>query len=230
MMITIIFVVCIYMCIKANKEYKSSTYYNITGNSVSSLYSDKGRLAEYYIYKELKDFEYKTKFLFNVYIPKNDEETTEIDVIMISTKGIFVFESKNYSGWIWGNESSKMWTQTLPNGRYGVQKFKFYNPIIQNRNHINWLKKLIDKESPFYSFVIFSDRCELKQVPIGTKEDMVLKRKNVKMIIDAIYKEKPDVMDLDRILDIYHMLYPYTQVGEKTKMLHIANIENKYKR
>ena len=70
------------------------------------------------IYKYLKDFENQgAKFLFNIYIPKKGNETTEIDVLMISSKGLFVFESKNYSGWIFGGDNQKYWYQTLPSNR-----------------------------------------------------------------------------------------------------------------
>lgn len=50
-----------------------------------------------------------------MYVPKDDGTTTEIDLIMLSPMGIYVFESKNYSGWIFGNEKSRYWTQTLEN-------------------------------------------------------------------------------------------------------------------
>lgn len=40
----------------------------------------------------------------NLYLPKEDGSTTEIDLIMLSETGILVFESKNYSGWIFGDE------------------------------------------------------------------------------------------------------------------------------
>lgn len=39
--------------------------------------------------------------------------TYEIDLIMISETGIYVFESKNYSGWIFGDEKQRYWTQIL---------------------------------------------------------------------------------------------------------------------
>ncbi len=52
--------------------------------------------------------------------------TTEIDLLLIHPKGLFVFESKNYSGWIFGNEVYQNWTQTLPKGRRGdVHKERF---------------------------------------------------------------------------------------------------------
>ena len=53
--------------------------------------------------------------LKNIYIPKEDGGTSEIDLLFITPKGIFVIESKNYSGWIFGDEYSQYWTQSLPN-------------------------------------------------------------------------------------------------------------------
>ena len=71
---------------------------------------DKGRLGEYETYRLLKSFEKKgARFLFNVYLPKGNNETTEIDVLMIGQNGIIVFESKNYSGWIFGDERYRSW-------------------------------------------------------------------------------------------------------------------------
>jgi hypothetical protein len=61
-------------------------------------------------------------------LSKKDGSTTEIDLIMIDETGIYVFESKNYSGWIFGDEKRKNWVQTLENR----QKNYFYNPIWQN--------------------------------------------------------------------------------------------------
>lgn len=69
----------------------------------------------------------KGKILRNVYLPKDNGETSEIDVLYITQKGIFVFESKNYSGWIFGDEKGQYWTAMLPNR----QKNRFYNPIKQ---------------------------------------------------------------------------------------------------
>ena len=44
------------------------------------------------------------KIVRNAYIDMNENKKTEIDIIAISTKGIYVIESKNYEGWILGDE------------------------------------------------------------------------------------------------------------------------------
>ena len=99
--------------------------------------------------------------LKNIYVPYQGK-TSEIDLLMIHEKGIFVFESKNYSGWIFGNASQLNWTQSLQNG----EKHHFYNPIRQNQTHIKALSEYLDMPvSSFISYIVFSERCSLKSVP-----------------------------------------------------------------
>lgn len=72
-----------------------------------------GKVGEAYTARELKLLNLlgrKGKVLRNVYIPKDNNETSEIDVLFITQKGIFVIESKNYSGWIFGSEKQYKWT------------------------------------------------------------------------------------------------------------------------
>lgn len=54
---------------------------------------------------------------------------SQIDHLVVSNYGIFVIETKNYKGWILGNEDSQNWTQVIY--KY---KNKFYNPVLQNRD------------------------------------------------------------------------------------------------
>lgn len=79
-------------------------------------YDDKGSFGEYLIKYALANIPGYQKVLRNIYIPYNGK-ASEIDVIMIHEKGIFVFESKNYSGWIFGGLENAQWTQCLPNKR-----------------------------------------------------------------------------------------------------------------
>lgn len=130
----------IYIFLKEYQYYKKSQYYNQTKTTFSILYTDIGKYGEFNIYKNLEKLSGYKKFLFNTYITKDDGTTSEIDVILIHNSGIYVFESKNYSGWIFGRESDIKWTQVLQAGA-GTKKFKFLNPIIQNKGHIKALSK-----------------------------------------------------------------------------------------
>ena len=117
---TILFVILfgmllIYLILKHN--YQKTEYYQATHFPYYKLFNDTGRLGEYYTFKYLFPLKGYKRFLFNCYVPKEAGTDTEIDVIMLHESGIYVFESKNYSGWIFGTENQKQWTQTLPSGR-----------------------------------------------------------------------------------------------------------------
>ena len=212
----------------AYRNYTKSSYYLVTKVSPIQLYFDKGKLGEYMTYKYLRGAEQNgAKFLFNIYIPKG-EETTEIDVLMIHAKGLFVFESKNYSGWIFGSEHQKNWYQTLPQGRGRSHKVSFYNPIMQNRTHIKYLKSLTGDDIPIHSVITFSERCTLKKVEVKSDDVCVINRDKVYDTVADICAEKENaVLSEKKISEIYNKLYPYTQVSDEMKAQHIQNINTR---
>lgn len=213
----------------AQKEYEESSYFQITKLPYHSVQNNKGRNGEFLIYKCLKKMEENgAKFLFNVYLPKEDGQTTEIDVLMICSKGIFVFESKNYSGWIFGNESQKNWHQTLRGRRGRSQVEHFYNPIMQNRSHINYLKRVLGNQIPMHSVIVFSNRCTLKKLQIKSTNVSIIKLNHVFSVVSDICNRcSVNVLSETSISEIYNKLYPFTQVDKATKTQHIANIQSK---
>lgn len=77
--------------------------------------------------------------------------TTQIDHILVSAYGIFVIETKNYAGWIFGDATQAKWTQVL----HG-KKYSFQNPLRQNYRHIKCLSDYLKlDESLFHSIVFF---------------------------------------------------------------------------
>lgn len=80
----------------------------------------------------------------NVIIPSKNG-TSQIDHVVVSPFGIFVIETKNYKGWIFGYENNKKWKETFKTteGSY------FWNPIKQNWGHVYALSEYLnlDKKS-----------------------------------------------------------------------------------
>ncbi len=213
---------------KRHKEYTNCAYYKITKLPYRTIKKDSGRYGEYLTYKRLNDFEKKgSKFLFNLYIPMANDKTTEIDVLMISPKGLFAFESKNYSGWIFGSETQKYWYQTLPTGRGESHKEKFYNPVMQNRNHIKHLKSLIGENYPIHSIIVFSERCTLKDIQIKDTDIKVINRYDIASTVKYIYEQdSSDILSASDITSLYEELFKYTQVDTSIKEKHIEAIHN----
>ncbi len=74
------------------------------------------------------------KILRNVYVPVSDGYS-EIDVLLLHETGVYVFESKNVSGSVYGDENHPQWQRFKSNS----EKDFFPNPIMQNEGHINAL-------------------------------------------------------------------------------------------
>lgn len=76
------------------------------------------------------------------------KKSTQLDHLVVSPYGLFVIETKNHKGWVFGDVNGKVWTQTLNGmngtGAYGGHShFKFYNPVKQNQTHMNEIAKQI---------------------------------------------------------------------------------------
>jgi len=194
---------------------------------VDSIFDEKwiGSRGEKLTERELKLvnlFGRKGKTLRNLYVPKEDGKTSEIDVIYITQKGIFVFESKNYSGWIFGDEDGLYWTVSLPNG----QKNRFYNPIKQNRTHLKWLGQFLGGEVPLFSIVVFSERCELKKINVTSPDIKVIKRDRTYATVREIWETVDNVLSDDQIEALYSKLKTLTNADEAVKLAHIKDIED----
>lgn len=229
LMIIIMFFAILLVAALLEINFRKNIYSKMTGNGYFEMIQDRGKYGEYLVYKELKAYERDGgKFLFNCYLPKDDGTTSEIDVILIHSTGVFVVESKNYSGWIFGNEKSRMWTQTLPNGKGRSTKERFYNPIMQNKTHIKWLKNKIGENVPVYSIIAFSERCELKDVTVESEDVRVIKRQIISGTVKYLGNQSLlalSKMDVERV---YEILYPYTQTTAYEKQQHIENIQNTF--
>lgn len=214
-------------CYFINYKYKQSSYYKVTKQPYIRVRWDLGLYGEYMTYKCLKHFEKEgAKFLFNCYLPKKNGGTTEIDLLMIDESGIYVFESKNYSGWIFGNEHSGMWTQALPQGRgRKAKKEPFFNPILQNKLHMQSLADVLDKEYPAHSIIVFSERCQFKELKINRATAEVIHRSETKRTVDNIKCGNRQALSSVDINSVYQALYAYTQVSGQAKQEHINAIQ-----
>lgn len=200
---------------------------------LDSIFDDEwvGKRGEKLTERELKWvrlFGRKGKILRNVYIPKDNGETSEIDVVYITQKGIFVIESKNFSGWIFGDDKSAYWTESLPNGK----KNRFYSPVKQNETHMRWLGKYLEslnyKSVPLFSLIVFSERCELKKMTIEREDVRVIKRDRLYANIRDMWDKLGDSVSLEDVESITSELKKLTNQPKSVKQAHINDINKKY--
>jgi len=97
-----------------------------------------GIIGERPVASFLSALDSKKYLIINDLMIENEGKTSQIDHVVISNYGVFVIETKNYDGWILGDESSNYWTQVIYK-----RKEKLYNPIKQNYGHVQAIKNIL---------------------------------------------------------------------------------------
>jgi len=93
----------------------------------------------------------------NVIIPTR-RGSTQIDHIIVSEYGVFVVETKDKTGWIFGDSRQSEWTQSI----YG-KKYRFQNPLRQNYGHVEALVEFLGiQHAQIHSVVVFWGDCEFR--------------------------------------------------------------------
>lgn len=98
------------------------------------------------------------RILHNIMLPTDDGTTTQIDHIVVSQWGVFVIETKTYSGWIFGDARSPQWTVS-----HFRRKDRFQNPLRQNYKHLATLSECLGIPLELFKTIIaFSGEAQFK--------------------------------------------------------------------
>lgn len=108
--------------------------------------------VNYHLRPLLREDEY---LLANVLLPLKNNKKTEIDAIMISRKGIFCIETKNWVGHIRGSDEDEYWIQEYDDPYMPNRQHK--NPVIQNDAHCEILQRILNNRFKVYGAVIFAE-------------------------------------------------------------------------
>ena len=188
-------------------------------------YKNKGQFGEYLIEFAITNHNVPGQlYVFrNLYVPYQ-QGYSEIDLLLLHDRGIFVFESKNYSGWIFGSETDLQWTQTFPNG----EKYHFYNPIRQNRKHIKALSAFLNLPvNCFFSCIVFSERCFLQSIPYSS-EFVVLQRSDVLNWLRYYLEQHPIIYTYQQLTEWVSLLSPIANASSAERAEHIDQITHRF--
>jgi hypothetical protein len=140
----------------------------------------------------------KNKFVISDLTFTEGKHDVHVDHIIINSQGVHVIETENMKGIIYGKESETEWEQSLEHGKLIK---KFYSPIKQNSGHIYSLKKKLNTEVPFFSYIVFTKRGSLavKTVHVPVEYPFAFSQtiKN---------KKAQDVLDRKQAEELYHSI------------------------
>lgn len=164
----------------------------------------KGWFGERAVSKGLSRLDPNTYHTFHdIYLPRPDGQgTTQLDHVVVSPFGIFVIETKNYRGWIFGSEKQAQWTQQIYR-----QKNRFQNPIHQNDLHVRALIEQLElPRDAFVPVVFFIGESEFKTpMPANVLNKglraWILQHQETRLDLAAIEKAAAILREIDLATD-----------------------------
>ena len=126
--------------------------------------------------------------IFNDVYLENNGFSSQIDHVVISQYGVFIIETKNYSGKIYGSENAEQWTQYLQGKGH-----KFYSPLRQNQSHAKVIKDILhispDKIIPIVVFLTCADlHCSTTTPVLYTRQlrEYIMSHKKIAFSPDGV--------------------------------------------
>lgn len=182
-------------------------------NDRAGIWGEK--VVNYHLRPLLRQDEY---LLANLLLPLRNGHKTEIDCVLISRKGVFCIETKNWVGHISGNDDDEYWYQEYDDPYMSDRQHK--NPVKQNEGHCAILERKLNNRFNVDNIVIFADL-----------EDGWGINSNYAFTIRQ-FKEYYRDLNGDEILEselkpIYQKLLPFVASDEELKR-HRDDVKNRF--
>ncbi len=177
----------------------------------------KGKLGEFKVNLGIRLLLNRREYrlIKNVTLPVRDG-STQIDHLVISPYGIFVIETKNMKGWIFGSPKQAKWTS-----QFFKRKHQFQNPLRQNHKHVEAVRELLHLgRHQVFNVVVFVGDCTLKTpMPAEVAHGVFALAKYIKSKRVPLLAE----YDLTGLIDI--IMNSRLQPGLRTNLTHVRNVK-----
>ena len=210
--ILIIVIICIFI-----NSLKKTSFFNPS-------YKINGVIGEEKVKRKLAKLNSNMYKVINDVIFESDNRTVQIDHIVVSIYGIFVIETKNYGGKLYGSEKSTYWKQYI-----GKERHEFYNPIKQNWAHIYALKVILEnniknyKWGTYHSIIAFDSRADLNLRDIQSNVHIV----SIDNLLYTIGHFEEVCLSIEKVEIIEKVIVQNNNLSKDYKEKHIENIKAK---
>ena len=174
------------------------------GGGFPWIYRTPGEKGEYKVAGQLSVLDPQRYFIINdLVFRKSNGLTSQIDHVVVSPYGVFVIETKNISGYVYGSETANQWLRRWKGysrrGHYKQDELSFDNPILQNEAHIDALSERIGRgmQIPYYSIIAFSPVATLK---VRADKHHVIYWNEIR---SCIYGYDKPIMDIEEAKNLY---------------------------
>lgn len=170
-----------------------------------------GKAGEGHVKKELNKLDDRYLVINDLMI-NNNGKTSQIDHVIVSIYGIFVIETKQYNGYLKGNDYDKKWLQYS-----GKNKYFINNPVHQNYGHVMALRELLNIDKDLFIPIV----CISSTAKTNIKSNYVVMIYN---LISYINKYSREI--LGNYKDIYNYLVSVNITDRRIRKEHVRNIKS----
>ena len=200
---------------KIELEFKTET--KMDSVSKENLNHIKKQQLETRIEAEIIDKIPAAKVIRNAYIPKQDGNDSEIDLILICSQGIFIIECKNITGKIIGNWKDEQILVKHPSGK----DYHIPNPINQNTIHYQHLKNILGmKNDIFRSIIVFGDLSYIESYKDVPYHAQICQLESLLKAIQKLAKRFNTTLEEHIVNSIYDNLIPFVQKTNERELKH----------
>lgn len=208
--------------VKDDKGFFSSVF-NYRGRAESLGERGERRVSAY-----LEDLPCEDYRVYNDLLIRDGNYTTQVDHIIISRYGVFVLETKNVHGKVYGSGNAEFWKQYLPDRGYRrhgyTQEHQLRNPIWQNGGHIKSLRRLVfGYDIPVYGVVVFPQETDL----FVEAEQPVLGMWDV---VPYIKRHRDEVLSSEQMNYYRRRLLEVISTTEADRRSHLENVHRNQER
>lgn len=191
-----------------------------TGNEL------KGGFAEY-LTKFYTKFTISDLVLHDVLIPGENGYTSQIDLLVVGNKGIYVVEVKSYiEAKIYGNGNNSKWYYY----NHG-KKYEIYSPLKQNKKHIAYLKNMLESFGDVPCFSILTVICEdfkVTNINQSEKKDTIICNSlpMMKKAFQFFAENNPEVFDDTKKQEIFEFIKNNQLSGRQARYEHKERVKD----
>ncbi len=165
--------------------------------------------------------------LHDVLIDGADGYTSQIDLIMVGVRGVYVIEVKTFDGArIYGDYKKSKWYYYR-----GGKKYEIYSPVKQNEKHIKYLKTFLSDfgDVPFFSiitlicddFKISNMSGDIKNLQTIVCSSLPAMNRGLKLFVE----HKPIVLDEKTQQQIYEFVLNNQYTGKEIRQEHKEKVK-----
>ncbi|MDI7740565.1 nuclease-related domain-containing protein [Lysinibacillus fusiformis] len=189
-----------------------------------------GEIGEYKINIQLDQLPKECMYLNDILISNKFSKSgySQIDHVVVTPYAIFIIETKNYSGTIYGHRNRVKWSV---NG-----KFPMMNPFNQNYGHIEAVKSVLANwdKIKYVSLVSFNKRCTFKvneELRKIQSNDLIVYDTELSEFItrkiNVLKLQQPEpILSKNDIQDIYNKLNIANISDLQIRDMHVDKVKN----